>query len=584
MLLRSGVTGSAVSAPSLILIDRVNSVFKVNGTDYASESLATAALDPNRVISGITTVLGPVIVSGAPEMIVNGDFATGDLSGWTTTQASGGPATFSYDSGTGSLKCVVNGATQSRAEQFPQFLAGESYYIQGDLTRNGADISLLVGTESTYSFIPTIGTSQMVNGTGHKVSPFTAAISRSRIGIRENVNTGTDWHTDNVSLMLCRPVNAGWQRKHRWVVSAVAKVAPTNNEWLFCLTNNASASTTNYEYLAVYRRASDGHIIVEQQSRVGYSGSSVIFFSQDIGAVADGATFTVELRVANRIRATLNGGASQLMPASQPANYPIICIGKAFYGGTTAWTGTINSYQIDQPGAVFDSAFSIIGYGHSLIWGSQASPIMGATGASWAARLVRDNLGGAAWYNNMGRPGATSAQLRNGIVDQSDASFVDYLEHQPAYDDPRTVLVFWGAENDGDTSAIQNTRDIIAKWRSLNTAGRFIVVEPLYWSDLHNKTQADAVTAQYRADWGTNSFDLKGYVCAPTQGGQSCQGLDDAGISIGSQQPSDQSDFASGVFPASLRNNFTDSIHPGNIGGIPMANAFAQKIAALGYS
>lgn len=574
--------GASPPAVPLIFSDRVGGVYKSNGISYGTELLMLQSLDPVGATKvGQAATLGPVVVSGTPELLVNGDFSS-DISGWSTAFGTGGPPTFSWDAG--AMKCTTSGSTQSRAEQFPPFITGESYFLSADLTRNGADVSCNVVSEATYAFPATLGLSQLVNATASKSGVVTAPLSRCRVGMRQNVAGGTDWHFDNASLKLCRPVNAGWSRKHRWTVSAVAKVAPTNTEWLFCLTNNPTTAGNNYEYLAVYRRQSDGHIIVEHHSQTGFQGSPQNFFSVDIGAVADGATFTVELKVANRCTATLNGGIPVVLPAAQPVNYPLICIGKAFYGGTTAWTGTINSYLIDNP-TIADTGFNILGYGHSLIYGNQASPIMGLVGNSWAPRLVRDSLAGAAWYNNMGRPGATSTQLRNGIVDQSDATYFDYFDRQPFATDPRTVLVLWCCENDGDTAGIQNTRDIIAKWKAINgPSAKFIVVEPMYWADLHNQTQADAVTAQYRIDWGSNSFDIKGSICAPTLGGLSCQGLDDAGIAIVSQQPSDQTDFAALIAPASLRNSFTDAIHPSNNGSIAYEKAFYRKLLALGYN
>lgn len=575
-------------ARPLVQVDRVNGIYKANGVIYASEAAALAALDPNRVISGITAVLGPVVVPGASEMVTNGSFDT-DIAGWTAGQNSGGPAAASWD--TGKLLLTVNGATGSQAYQYPPLVAGESYLQEGDVTRNGADVTFTVMSESTGSFQQTVGMSQQSNGEGHKKGPFIAAISRSRIALRQNTSAGTDCRLDNATIKLCRPTGSGWKRKHRWIVNAVAKVSPTNTEWLLCLTNNASSSGLNYDYLAVYRRQSDGHIIVEMKSQVCQITNGLTYLQYDLGAVADGATFTVELRVSNRIKAGLNGGALQTLPATAPVNYPIVCIGKAFYGGTTVWTGTINSYQIDFPSDLVDSAFSIVGCGHSLPYGNQASPVAGLTGMSWYARLIRDELDGAAWYNNIAHAGASSQQIRDGVY--GTGTYADDLTRNPEYGNPRTVLVIWAIENDAGLAGNgpDNIADIVSKWQSINAGGRFIVVEPLLWSDLRNQADMLSIRSTLRATYGAQSLDLAGYITAPTVGvggsvvGDSCQGLDDAGIAVGSQLPADKTDFDAGVMPASLRAGTagSDQIHPNNLGSIPISKAFAQKFAELEY-
>jgi len=590
---RRAAAGALRRTVPLIEVDRVNGVYKARGVIYASELAALQSLDPAATQSGQVAAVGPVVVTGAPELVVNGDFATGDLTGWASKFGSGGPPSFAVSAG--SMLCTVNGATQSRIEQIPGFLPGESYLAGADLTRNGADVFLSVIQEASYSFPATVSLGKTSsNGTATVRGSFVAQQSRSFLGIRQNLGTGTSWNADNVSVKLCRPTNAGWQRKHRWRVSATAKVLPTNNELLFCLTNPATGAANNYEYLAVYRRSSDSHIIIEQGSQSFVQGSLKTMFSVDLGAVADGATFTIEVEVCNRIRARLGNGAFVQAPASPPVNYPILCIGKAFYAGTTTWTGTIQSYTVDQPASLADSAMSIIGVGNSLPTGNNSNPTAGVTSFAWGPYLTRVNLAGAAWYNNMGRPGATSAQIRNGLVDQSDATYADYLERQPQATDPRTVLVVWTSENDSDAATcIQNTVDIVNKWKAINGPNaRFIVVEPLLWANPSGHMSwatAGDITAGYRSAFGANSFDLKERVCAPTQGGLSCQGLDDAGVTIGAQQPSDQTDFANLVFPASLRNGYTDQIHPGDNngntihGGIPIANAVAAKFAELAF-
>lgn len=571
--------GVRVSNAPLIFVDRANGVYKASGASYASEALATAVLDPNRVISGITTVIGPVLVAGAREEVTNGTFDA-NINGWSVTQTSGGPATQSWDA-TGKLALSTNGATGSRSEQMLALTAGESYQIEADITRGTIDTGFVVGTEATYAFQQTNGMLQQTTGTAHKKSSFVAGVSRTRAALRANSSGTSTSNLDNATIKLCRAAN-GWARKHRWIISAVAKVAPTNDEYLLCLANpGATSVSATQDYLAIYRRSSDGHLVVELKSNVSQQ-SSILYLSQDLGAVADGATFTVELWVSNRIKVALNGGALQALAATAPVNYPVIHIGKAPSGGTSTWTGTINSYQVDFPAGLTDSAFAIFGVGNSLPWGVNSSPRAGLTGLSWYSRLCRDNLAGAAWYNNIANAGATSQQARDGIY--GTGVFANDLTRNPEYSNSRTVLVVWAIEN--DTSAAgggrANVADIVAKWQSINPAGRFIVVEPLLWADgTHTPSDMLQMRLDFRSDWGANSFDLAGYLTAPTKGGTSCQALDDAGVTPTAQ---DVTDFNAGYLPVSLRDGGTSPIHPNNLGSIPIANAFALKLAALGYT
>lgn len=84
----TGGMGPARGAADLLDLDFAKGRFRHAGRLYGD--LTELAAATGGVQSGGVTVLGPSVVPGAPELVVNGDFATGDLAGWAVVAPEGG--------------------------------------------------------------------------------------------------------------------------------------------------------------------------------------------------------------------------------------------------------------------------------------------------------------------------------------------------------------------------------------------------------------------------------------------------------------------------------------------------------------
>jgi hypothetical protein len=167
-----GGGGGVVTAPFFVM-DTTEGVYTVNGVSYASEAEMSTALGISK--SGESRVFPPYISPTADELVTNGSFNGGDVSGWAAGQLSGSGAAISAGTGDRAdmLRLTTGGATQAFARQTKTGMTqGKAYALAADVGRDttGGQPSLggshqasfqSPGASGFLSFAPTVGGATM---------------------------------------------------------------------------------------------------------------------------------------------------------------------------------------------------------------------------------------------------------------------------------------------------------------------------------------------------------------------------------------------------------------------------------------
>ena len=129
-----------------------------------------------------------LLLPAAKELIVNGDFATGDLTGWDDEDTGGGDSRYVG----GALKLDASGGTAKRSNSaaITGLAIGQTYVLSGDVTDYFGEPVTVSGAGGSYSW----------TGTGESEEWVADATSIAANELSFAVTGATDPSIDNISL------------------------------------------------------------------------------------------------------------------------------------------------------------------------------------------------------------------------------------------------------------------------------------------------------------------------------------------------------------------------------------------------
>jgi hypothetical protein len=323
LMARWWTTGAKLDA------DFANNRYFHNGRVWGDETAFLNAVSGTK--SGITRTIGPYVDPTATNLLTNGDFASG-TTGWA---ASGTGASIANVGGEGEL---TSGTGIGNIVQGIAGLGADAFRFRYT-SRNGTSTSQRIGIVSVNSTLnggSYFGPSE--NGTSNSTNDVIASAVASTMyfGVRKSDGaSGAGTHyIDNVSVVRVWPFLGFTQGSFSVAVTATCHAGAVADEVLLQIDGS-----NERDRVRIVRLVADDtvHVIFT------YNNSEVA--NLDLGAVADGAQFSVSLSGAtNAFSASLNGGAPVTDTSGTCPNFGYLRIGRSFTGNT--WTGTIERVTV----------------------------------------------------------------------------------------------------------------------------------------------------------------------------------------------------------------------------------------------
>ena len=457
--------------------------YRFSGQSYRQRPDFLAATGGVETEQGL--VFGPQIDPAVPELLINGDFATGDLTGWTPVL-----------NGSSSAQ-VVAGAARLASDGTPGAGAGGAGISQGFPTITDrpyracydiemATAGLRIGGGEATAIGPAGGT----RAPGRYCDTFSADGEAGHLYAYRN-GPGTA-AIDAVSVRACRPF-AGFVQGG--VCVAVEAVAQSNGDEAQVLWSAGQQMSADAGDEIAIVMLPDGHVHV--QARLG----AALVSDLDLGPIADGAPFHVAAGFApGAFFGRLEGGPIVHGGTGRLAGLAVMRIGARLSGAP--WLGDIRRVRV-YPGGGETAFLSRIA---DLIRFEGDSFVSGAHGVM-LPDLVSGETGRGCWSTGAG--GANMTEIAGRL---SGAGY-DGIRG-------RTTIVWQGAAGDLPTTAdIEAHCDLLETGLSALGHNRFLLIVPCVGYGVPDLGSILAIKAQMESRWPGHVLDWRDWLT-----------LDDAGL------------------------------------------------------
>lgn len=354
--------------------------FRFAGKTLASEDQFRLAVGGTVPASG-QLVIGPHVAETAPELLSDGNFASGSASDWTSVGSSIAVAS-------GALRVTGSGGNGSGAYRTIASLiqnAGRAYRLVGDVwreTSTNVTLGFGAGGGGTANY------AQTANLTG--TTPSQAALycggfnaSTASIALRNltNPSTGLYW-ADNLSLREALPCAGFRPGALCGVVEATTPNSGGAGGVVFQADDNAEFNGNWFERNFI-RLIWD----VSQRLRFvvsfGGSGAQVEQVNLDLGVVEAGSAFSVGFSARDgEFRAALMGQPVQQALSGSFPGLAALRFGRGRSSVSALWTGSIERVRLfSEP--MGEERFAALVAGSGIVaWGDSLTAGAGATGGS----------------------------------------------------------------------------------------------------------------------------------------------------------------------------------------------------------
>lgn len=450
--------------------DFANSRFRFDGTSYTDETAFLAAIGGSK--SGITRTIGPYVDPAASELITNGDFATGDLTGWTSVL--NGTSTAAIIAG--AVRLTGDGTTGTGAggagvSQGFTAVVDKAYRALYDSV-TGSTGFRIGGTTST-GVGPAGGTKSPATGYSET---FSADATTSYFYAFRTSGTGG---LDNVSIKECLPFKNFVQAGLTVEVAGVTPAAASGTKVLWS-SGNTGASAADDEIQIIYNASGELHV----QTNRGASAQADI----NLGAVAVNTAFTVLAGFANNnFYAALNGGAAIADTSGTKPGLGAMRVGRNFAGNT--WDGTINRVKVYATGGkeqFYGLVANAIHFeGDSFAGGAQSVVLPTTLQTDMARSIYNTGVGAATMSDIAGRMVAASAAAK-----------------------AKTTVV-WDGSQGVEFTTVANYCDTLQTGLTALGHSRYIVIPVCTDRGQADVTTEVAIRDEFVTRWGSHVLDWR---------------------------------------------------------------------------
>lgn len=403
---------AAVGAASLDA-DFATGKFRFAGRAFASEAQFRTATGTSVPGAG-HLIIGPHIPADAPELLTDGNFASGLASDWTSVGSSLAVVA-------GALRVTGGGGNGSGAYRTIAGLiesAGRAYRLTADIWRETAsNVSLGFGAAggSTANY------AQTANLTG--TTPVSVALycggfnpSTASIALRHVVNpsTGIYW-ADNLSLREAVPYPGFKPGMFSGLIDATTPASGGLGGVVFQADDNAEFNGNWFERNYI-RLVWDTNQHLRFIVSFGGSGSQVEQVNLDLGVIPLGTAFSVGFSARNgEFRVALVGRAALQAMAGTFPGLAAIRLGRSRSSVGGLWAGSIERVRLfakamgEEEFAAFTAGNAIAAWGDSLTAGAGASG--GSTGNFTYPAVAQGLFTPARAVLRQGAGGQTSTQI-----------------------------------------------------------------------------------------------------------------------------------------------------------------------------
>ncbi|KRA97765.1 hypothetical protein ASD83_11770 [Devosia sp. Root685] len=354
--------------------------FRFAGRALANESQFRLAVGGTVPASG-HLVIGPHVAETAPELLSDGNFASGSASDWASTGSAVAVAS-------GALRVTGSGGNGSGAYRTIAGLiqsAGRAYRLSGEIwreTSSNVTLGFGAGGGGTANY------AQTANLTGTTPShamlycggfnPATASIALRNL---TNPSTGIYW-ADNLSLREAMPCAGFRAGALCGVLEATTPASGGAGGVVFQADDNAEFNGNWFERNFI-RLIWDASQRLRFVVSFGGSGSQVEQVNLDLGVVAAGSAFAVAFSARDgEYRAALMGQPAQQALSGTFPGLAALRLGRGRSSVSGLWTGSIGRLRLfAEP--MGEEQFAALVAGSGIVaWGDSLTASAGATGGS----------------------------------------------------------------------------------------------------------------------------------------------------------------------------------------------------------
>lgn len=360
--------------------DFVRARFRFAGRSFANETEFCAAVGATVPGAG-HMVIGPHMAETAPELLADGNFASGSAADWTVAGSSIAVVS-------GALRVTGSGGNGSGAYRTIASLvesAGRAYRLRGDIWRETAAYVALgfgAGSGGTANYAQT---ANLTGTSPNQVSLYCGGFNASTasIAVRSLINpsTGIYW-AGNLSLREALPYAGFRAGMLCGMVEARTPASGGTGGVLFQADDNAEFNGTWLERNFI-RLVWDASQHLRFIVSFGGTGAAVEQVNLDLGTVPPATAFVVGFSAqSGSFRAALVGQPVQQSLSGTFPGLAAIRLGRGRSGVSGLWSGSIGRLRL-FPASMGEEEFAAFVAGTGIAaWGDSLTAGAGATGGS----------------------------------------------------------------------------------------------------------------------------------------------------------------------------------------------------------
>lgn len=458
----SGGGGGGSTGSLFFLLDTVGGSYQANGVTYASEAAMNTALGITK--TGEQRVVPTYVNPSSTELVTNGTFTGGDISGWTAGQVGASGASLAAGTAGRADTLIVNtgGATQAFARQTITLLdKGKAYALSADVGRDtsSGQPSLGGGYQTSFQspgasgflqFTPTVGgalargtvvtgcTTTSTTPTPNNIEPesFPASVS-FRLGSNANTEAAGIYVFDNVSIKESVILPGAIWNKLGCIITFTTPASFTKVETVLQFGVDGQDTTANSERSRI-RLSIDATGILTYEALV----QNISAASQVLGTLTPSTQYSVWLHNGPDSFGVRLGSGGTLYRYGAASNYGLsitgkialnfipslgrMDVGRSRQSTAANFTGTIQKLQL-RSDTVFPASRPIISLGNSLAGlganGTDATSLGAYYGTKgYAPQILARELSVQSKTVCFSFGGGTATDIRNAFGDGSAAN------------------------------------------------------------------------------------------------------------------------------------------------------------------